>query len=101
MQEVQAAQDVVRGVVEAQLARVAEVAAETARSGLHCRALGSFCRGKTETGDVDIMVVPGDHLGHVCPRCACRFSSRGGPHSPHMCIFICVVGPGPPGRVAS
>lgn len=70
MQEAQAAQGAVRAVVEEQLALVAGVPREQAAAGLHCRALGSYCRGKAEIGDVDIMVVPGDPLSHVCPRCS-------------------------------
>eukprot|EP00892_Ulva_mutabilis_P008549 jgi/Ulvmu1/6066/UM027_0044.1 len=65
-EEAKAAQDAVAEVVTRQLAAVAEVSPARAAQQLHCRALGSFCRGKVETGDVDMMVVPGDHLGHVC-----------------------------------
>jgi hypothetical protein len=84
MQEVQAGAAVVTEVATAALAALGHVSLAAAAQGLHCRALGSFCRGKAATGDIDMMIVPGDHLSHVCIRCAlhaCGYCRAGGGRS--------------------
>ena len=94
MQEVTAAQALVEEVVVCQLAEVAGVPQTRARVQLHCRALGSFCRGKAETGDVDMMVVPGDHLADVCTRCVQALCSGNAPVSSGNTGPLC-LSPGP------
>lgn len=68
LQEVQAAENLVREVAIQQLAQIANISAVRVSEGLHCRALGSYCRGKEATGDIDMMVIPGDALSHICIR---------------------------------
>jgi hypothetical protein len=50
-----------------QIERLCRCSADSARRGLHARPLGSFCRGAKTTGDIDVMIIPGDHLPWVCP----------------------------------
>lgn len=80
VQEVQAAAAHVLQVTTRQLAALGGVTAEAAAEGLHCRALGSYCRGKEATGDVDMMIVPGNSWSHICIRCV--FSL------PHSCEIL-------------
>jgi DNA polymerase beta palm len=68
MQETYRGSQLVRGAAVSAISAIYGCALKDACEGLHARALGSFCRGKDATGDIDNMVIPGDNFADLCPR---------------------------------
>jgi DNA polymerase beta palm len=66
VQEVLAGASQVTEAVKRQIQSLTGCSEALAGQGLHSRALGSFCRGKESTGDIDMMIIPGDATPAVC-----------------------------------
>lgn len=65
-QEVHRIEGIVAEATARQIGRLEGCSGAAARAGLHARALGSFCRGSATSGDIDMMIVPGDAFARLC-----------------------------------